>query len=419
MTVQTDEYRRGWPVLLSCILGCSVGVHVLLQYSLGPLIAPLSREFGWTSAQITGAMFFKSVGIMIMAVAVGALSDRHGARQIALLSLCLLACACFGMTLIPRNIWFFYLGYVMIVVAGAGTLPMIWTRVLVGWFNAGRGLAIGISLVGNGLVGAALPSYVTWLADHWGWRGAFIGLGILPLVIGLPITLWAFRERPTNGQPTVENGIKIAAPSHTQDFTFAAAIRTRVLWQMGAAFALGPLVLVGILVNLVPLLTERGMTRGTAAALTGLFGIAVVVGRIGTGALLDKFNPERTVSLLLLIPLAGCLGLFAGGTNAVECGIGVSLLGMAAGMEADAAAYLVARYYGRAHYGAVYGLIYTIIGLSGGVGPYIISTSFDRTGSYNLALLGGAGFFAISSLLIGLLRPRLATTGDFTILAVR
>nr|WP_299907855.1 MFS transporter [Sphingomonas bacterium] len=421
MTVKMEEYRKGWPVLLSCILGCSVGVHVLLQYSLGPLIAPLTKEFGWTSAQITGAMFFKSVGVLIMAVAVGALSDRHGARQIALLSLCLLACACFGMTLIPGNIWFFYAGYVVIVVAGAGTLPMIWTRVLVGWFSAGRGLAIGISLMGNGLVGAMLPSYVTWLADHWGWRGAFIGLGILPLVVGLPITLWAFREPPRVEAPKLdETRTGDAAQSEAPPgFTFRAAIGTRVFWQMGAAFALGPLVLIGVLVNLVPLLTDRGMSRDVAAALTGLFGIAVVAGRLLTGWLLDNFNPERTVALLLLIPLAGCLGLFISGTNILACGLGVALLGIAAGMEADAAAYLAARYYGRAHYGAIYGLLYTIITLSGGVGPFIISTSFGRTGSYSPALIGGAGLFAISSLLVGLLRPRMSAKGGVAMLAVR
>ncbi|MDB5673640.1 MAG: transporter, partial [Sphingomonas bacterium] len=135
--------------------------------------------------------------------------------------------------------------------------------------------------------------------------------------------------------------------------------------------------------------------------------------------LLDNFNPERTVALLLLIPLAGCLELFISGTNILACGLGVALLGIAAGMEADAAAYLAARYYGRAHYGAIYGLLYTIITLSGGVGPFIISTSFGRTGSYSPALIGGAGLFAISSLLVGLLRPRMSAKGGVTMLTVR
>jgi MFS family permease len=83
-------------------------------------------------------------------------------------------------------------------------------------------------------------------------------------------------------------------------------------------------------------------------------------------------------------------------------------------MEADAAAYLAAQYFGRASYGATYGLLYALVILGGGIGPLLASASYDRTGSYDTALAAGSALFMLSALLISLLRYPARDLADST-----
>lgn len=396
-----EEFKRGWPVLIAAGLGAAVGVSALIQFTLGPFIEPLAREFGWSRAQIAAAGLSKSVGLLLVSVFVGALADRYGARRIALASQALLVLGFLTMALMPGELWLFYAGYGLLVVVGAGTLPMIWARAVVGWFSAGRGLALGLSLMATGLVGGLTPSYVTWLIATFGWRGGYVGLAALPLVLGLPMALLFFRE------PVRDSGAAAASePTVEAGCTLRQAMTTRAFWFLSLSYFLGTTGVLGTLVHAVPLLTDRGLDRASAAALAGVFGVSVSVGRLVTGQLLDMFNPERVVAGLFLLPATACLILLVSGGSMALCGIGLAFVGFAGGVEGDSGAYLVARYFGRAHFGAIYGLVVALAILGGGVGPLLVGYSFDATGSYDASLSAGVALFLLTGILIyGIRKP--------------
>lgn len=392
-----QEFRRGWRLLIAAGLGAAVGVSPLIQFTLGPFIEPLSQEFGWTRAEVSGAGLGKSIGLLLVSVVVGMLADRFGARRVALTSQLLLALGFAAMAFMPGNIWVFYLGYVLLVVFGAGTLTMVWTRAVVGWFAAGRGLALGVSLMGIGLIGGLTPSYVTWLIAEYGWRGAYVGLAALPLFVGFPLAYLWFREPPS--EPAAEG--PSAAPAKAEEgWTLGQAMGTLAFWQLSLFYFLGAVGVFGALTHAVPMLTDRGLDRASSAALLSIFGVSVGLGRLVTGQLLDMFRAERLVATLFLLPATGCLLLLFVGGNVVLCGLGLALLGFAGGVEGDSGAYLVARYFGRAHFGAIYGLLVALTILGGGLGPLLIGHSFDRTGSYDLSLAIGIATFLAAALLV-------------------
>lgn len=68
----------------------------------------------------------------------------------------------------------------------------------------------------------------------------------------------------------------------------------------------------------------------------------------------------------------------------------VAALGLAAGLEFDALAYLVARYFGRRNYGTIYGFIFSMLVIGGGIGPVAYGYAFDTLNSYSLALQVGS-----------------------------
>lgn len=387
-------------MLLAACLGVGVGVSGLLQFTLGPFMEPLSREFGWTRAEIGGAGLAKSVGLLLVSVFVGALADRYGARRIALTSQALLAAGLLAFALMPGSLWLFYAGYALLVIVGAGTLQMTWSRAIVGWFTAGRGTALGIAMMGTGLVGALTPAYVTWLIDQFGWRGAYVGLALLPVVLGLPTTYLFFREPPKSPAAAIAQHVEPET-----GWTFRDAMRTRAFWFLSLSFFIGTIGVLGTLVHAIPMLTDRGIDRGSAAMLAGLFGLCVGLGRLVTGPLLDVLDPERVIAALFLLPATACVVLLFAGDSVVLCGIGLALVGFAGGVEGDAGGFLVARYFGRAHYGAIYGLLVALAILGGGTGPILIGYGLDATGSYDLPLMVGVGLFLLTAVLIYNIKP--------------
>jgi MFS family permease len=408
MLTKGDEYRRGWPVLLASAVGSGVGLAPIGAYSLGALIAPLVAAFGWSRKDIGAAALFQSFGMLIAGAIVGGLADRYGARSVALISQVLLTVALAALTLMTPHVWSLHLGYFILAILGAGTLPMIWGRAIVGWFIQNRGFALGLSLFGTGIVGAVMPSYVNGLASAFGWRGAYLGMAALPLVIGLPICFLAFREPPK----TQAAATSIAAPpdAASQGHTFAEAVRTLCFWQMSVALIIVAIAVSGILVHSLPLLTDRGISRGTAAAIAGLFGIAVIFGRLVSGYFLVG-------AVMFAAPAAACAVLMVSGANLPLSAGAILCCGLSAGAESDVAAYLVAKYFGRRNYGAVYGLVYTLFGIGGGLGPVMVGAVYDKTGSYNLALAADAAAFLLAAILIATVRsPRASSSSPLAIL---
>ena len=397
---RTAEFRRAWPVVLASAFGAGSGAIPLAFYSFGALIGPLTAAFGWTRAEISAAPLFLTVGGLFAGVLAGGLADRYGARRVVLVSQALLVLAFASLALLPGSLTLFYAGYAMLAVLGAGTMTMTWTRTITGWFVAGRGLALGLSLIGTGLIGALLPTYVNRLVAVFGWQGAFIGLAALPLVLGLPLTLAFFREPEEAGRkgaaaPAVEDG----------GFGLGEALSTRCYWQMVLSFAIVAVAISAVNVHAVPLLTDRGVTPASAAALAGLIGLSVTAGRLVSGFLLDRMRGPVLACLMFGLPALACLLLSVAGANLWLCGIAIAVVGLAAGAEHDIAAYFCARYFGRQHYGKIYGLLYTLYGVGAGLGPFVAGWAVERLGDYRLTLYSGATLFGLAAALILTLKP--------------
>lgn len=409
-----QEFTRAWPVVLATAFGAGCGAVPLASYSFSALVDPVHHQFGWSRSEITTAPLFLSIGGLAAGVIAGGLADRFGARKVILWSQLLLIAAFVAMTQIT-TLGQFYAGYVAIAVLGAGTMTMTWSRAITGWFVTGRGLALGLSLVGTGLIGATLPTYLGYLMAQGGWQAAYLGLAALPLVFGLPLTFLFFRE-PTDltGTKDTASDAAFASPADNS-FAFGVALRTLCFWQMAISFLILALAVSAVLIHTIPLLTDRGIAASTAAGLAALIGTSVTVGRLTSGFLLDHLRGPVVAFGIFVLPALSCLLLLEAGSNVWLCGIAVALVGLAGGAEHDIAAYFCASFFGRAHYGKIYGALYALYGIGAGLGPFLAGKAYDSFGSYDAALVVGIGLFAGSAMMILTLRPPLpiARTGAF------
>jgi OFA family oxalate/formate antiporter-like MFS transporter len=391
MNLTTAEFRRGWPVLLAAGLGTACGASPIPFNSMGPFIKPLSAEFGWGRGDIQLALFMFTIAVVLVVPYIGGLADRIGVRKVAIGTLALFGITFAALGLTPASLLGFYLLWALNGVLGGGSTPVTWTRAVNGWFVHNRGLALALTLMGTGITAAVLPSFATWLIETYGWRWAYVGISLLPLVVALPVAVWLFRE-PADTDATAA----LAAASRT-GVSVGTALRDYRFWVIAASILCVAIGVGGSITNLQPLLMDRGYEPQRAAQVAGIIGISVIAGRLSAGYLIDRFWAPLVTLPMLALPAVACLLLAQSSVTVPAAMLSAALIGLAAGAETDLVAYLTARYFGLAHYGRLYGLQYSVFGFASGISPFLFGKVFDVTGSYNPILYVAAMLFVVGA----------------------
>jgi MFS family permease len=242
-------------------------------------------------------------------------------------------------------------------------------------------------MVGAGLGAMILPAVAQAVVTHSGWRIAYVTLGGLALLLGLPLSWKYIVERNVNHTET-------SAVEHS-GITWQQGARTFAFWIIVAVLFVSSISMNGAITHLSALLTDRGVTPGEAALCASILGGTSVLGRIGTGWLLDRFFGARVAFLVSLIT-AGGIFLLAYAHSFVGGGISAALIGIGAGGEAAITPYLLTRYFGLRGFSTLYGLTWTFYAAAGASGPVILGRTYDSTGSYVSFLVILAAALAIA-----------------------
>jgi MFS family permease len=390
-----SEFSRGWKVIVAAAVGVGLGTTGLPIYTTGQFIRPLGAAFGWTRSAVAGGLLFLTIGSVIMAPIMGAVIERFGVRLVAMIAMVGLSLGYFGLTLNSGSIGAYDAGWAALAVLGAGTSPIVWTRAVASWFERARGLALGITLCGTGIVAVFGPGAIGAIIAAYGWKGGFYALSAAQLVIGLPLVYKLFFAR--------EGAARIGlGPVVLPGITLRAAVAGVQFWKLIFAFFLMSVVVGGMIVNLPPMLADRGVGPGDAARALGLLGLSIIVGRLTIGWLVDRLPARLVAPVYIVLPAVSCMMLNA----SVAPVPAILLIGLAAGAEVDLLAYLTSRYFGMRHYAKIYGWGLSAFSAGAGVGPILGGWIHDRTGSYGLALDSFAIMVAIAACVIASLgRP--------------
>ena len=382
-----------WWIVFASMLALLVGNGPVMQFTMGTLLPPITREFGWSRGVVSSAMV---TGLWMTALAtpfLGRLVDRFGIRAVALPAIALFSLATAAAGLAPASPMALTAVYAFMGVGAACQTPLIYAKAISSRFDRERGIALGVAISGVGVGATLVPRYVQALVEGVGWRGAYAGLAALIFVLAFP-TVAFFVGRPAEERrPAVWKSAASSAPG----LTGFEALRTARFWILSSSFLIAAATTGGVLAHLVPLLEDRGVPAQVATDVLGVSGAALIVGRILSGFLLDRIHARYVAALFFLSPLIGIVVLLvAGGPR--EAAAGVMLIGLGLGAEGDLMAFLVSRYLGIRSFGEIYGYFFSIFMLGAGVGPLAMGLWFDRARSYNGMLLFFAGALAIASL---------------------
>jgi MFS family permease len=388
---ESSEFATGWRVLVAATVGAGLSAVSLLTTSFGTFIIPLSREFGWSRGQISIALLFMTGTYALISPILGAALDRYGSRRLALMSIAPLAAALAGLAFVQGSLFSFYGCFILATIVGCGTAPVSYSRAITQTFTRRRGLALGIMLSGMGFAAALFPILTTAVTGAFGWRAAYGVLALLAFA-ALPVIYLGLKG------PGVSRASATPRRSGRPDYGF---LRQRTFWTITAACSLASFASYGLLVNLVPLYIDSGLSVATAARYAALVGLSSATARLVVGFLMDRVFAPYIGAAVLAASAVGCaaflyLGLPAAATMA-------ALTGFSFGMEVDLVSFLVARYFGVQRYGLIYGLLYSCFSASAALGPTVGGFVFDITGTYRVALIGSAVTMLASSSIMLLL----------------
>jgi MFS family permease len=182
---------------------------------------------------------------------------------------------------------------------------------------------------------------------------------------------------------------------------------------LGIAFMLLATSLAGLFVHMVPMLTDMKRGPSEIASIVSWFGVAVLVGRLIAGWLLDRVFASYLAILFVCGAMIGVAAIYVSGPALTF--LGAILVGLAYGTELDIAGYMTARYFGNRAYGAIYGWQYGMFMAGGILSPLLYGIAHDRLGSYQPGLLGSLVLMAPTILLFLTMGPYPdASETDFT-----
>ena len=193
----SGEWRGNKGLVAASHLGVGFSVAALgFTYSIGPFVRPLTEEFGWSRQDIFLAQTMMTLVIVLMSPVIGWVADRHGVRRMVIASQALFGLAFIAIGLGTQSLATFYALYLLMAVVGGGTIGIGFARLISQRFEAQRGLALGIANAGTGLCGFLVPIYATWVIGEFGWRGGYVALAALPLLLALPLSLLFLHDGP-------------------------------------------------------------------------------------------------------------------------------------------------------------------------------------------------------------------------------
>jgi MFS family permease len=396
------EWRRYYMLPVAAALGYATSViHI---YSLGTYIEPITQTFGWSRTQATVGLTLATLVQAVFGIPIGLLVDRYGPRTFGPVGILLTAGAFALLSTASGNIGHWFILWGVLAVATLPVQATVWTSAVATRFEASRGLAFAITLCGASLAIALFPVLATWLIGSYGWRTAAAVQAAIWASIAFPVIFFFFRgahDKPRRGASAARS-----ERVELEGTSLSAGLRSSIYHRLLLASLLFTFTIVALAVHFVPILTDRGADPLQAAGTASIVGIFSIIGRLGTGFLLDRFRGSIVGGSVFLLPALGCAFLLASGEGFLTQALAAALIGLTLGAEVDVIVYLTTQHFGLRSFGSLYGGLLSALSIGTALGPLGASAVFDRFGNYVPFLGLTIGLMVASSLaLFTLPRP--------------
>ncbi len=290
----------GWVVMAIAFLAMLVSSAALGLP--GALLRPLSREFGWTTGQISSAFAIRFALFGLMGPFAAVFMERYGLRRVVCSALLLVAS---GLLLATRMnaLWQLFVLWGLVLGVGSGlTALVLGATVANRWFNRRRGLVLGILTASSAAGQLVFLPLAANLIERDGWRMA-VAPGVIGCLVVSGLSLLFLAERPENlglapygADPRewkADTGMW--RPSFTEPWrSLMGATSKSTFWILAGTFFVCGLSTNGLIqTHFISLCGDYGLAAVPAASVLAMIGAFDFIGTIGSGWLSDRFDNRK------------------------------------------------------------------------------------------------------------------------------
>ncbi len=369
------------------------------------IFKPLSGDLGLSRTATSIATGIGSLQNGITFPLAGWLSDKYGSKYLAVAGCCIMGTGLILMNFI-QSAWEYYIVWGLLI-AGGSTFGFSVSidKVVTNWFVKKRGLAFSVRFTIIAVVGMILLPVISLLVTSLGWRTtALIWSGITFATI--PVAFYFVRQHrpeyygllPDGDKADNHSSANSKAPSASsstntsgfeeQDFTLAQALKTPTYWMLTAIWTLYSAVQGGIVIHLIPMLTDTGITLVEAGSLVALMALFSMPSRFLTGIVADRISKYKIKYLLggmLALMAVGIWALLLNSTFHGRIYLFLALFGIGSGAFIPLDIIIRSRFYGRKAYGSIQSISVIFSAPISFFAPIFSGRVYDTTGSYLMA----------------------------------
>jgi MFS family permease len=369
---------RAWAVVASAFFASAVALGVI--YSFGVFLQPIAADLRASTAAVSAFFSITSLVYYALGAPAGRLADRYGPRPVVASGAVILAlglCA----TAFAGNVWLACLTYAAGAGIGGACVYVPSLAAVGGWFVRRRNMALGIAAAGTGSGTLVFPPIAAMLTGHYGWRVAFVVLG---LAGGLVLLGCAALTRA----PPVARGGAAAGLRPAEMLRSRAFILLYLSWVLATSALFVPFVFLPAFAR------AHGAGEVAAASLISVIGGTSILGRLVLGPLGERIGVVTLFKLMVLVmALSYAIWLLSTYWWLVAFAV---VLGMSYGSRIAAVPAVLIELFGTAHLGTMLGVFFTATGLAAVIGPSLAGLAVEASGFYDGAIL-----FALASGLLG------------------
>jgi MFS family permease len=390
--------RRGWRVVAAAfvvmfaIFGCA--------YSFSAFFSALEATFGASRGALSWVLSIAISLFFVIGAVSGPIADRIGPRVMGLAGSLIV-----GLGLLvaaeAQALWQVYLGFGLGIGFGVGISYVPSVGAVQRWFVRQRGLASGIAVAGIGFGTLCMPKIAQWLIDAYGWRNAYLLLGLFAVLVAGTAALFIDASPQQHGfLPDGGVSDEGAISAHRgEGVGLRDAVRSKPFLLFYTAGLCSSLGLFLPFAHLAPFAEDRGISHATAVTLFTLVGLGSTFGRFLLGGLADRIGRRRSFAGMLL-GMALMLVWWANSWSAWQVAVFALVFGTCYGGFVALAPALVVDYFGERNASGLIGISYTAVALGTLAGSPLAGYAFDFFRSYTVPIAASAAAMFVGSLLM-------------------
>jgi MFS family permease len=218
------------------------------------------------------------------------------------------------------------------------------------------------------------------------------------ILIGVLPSALIVRRQPEDMGLTID-GITAAPPSDCvlglnednptggesdQTWTLRQVMRTQTFWLILVSLFVISIANAGVVLHLIPHLTEQGLSEGSAVGAISVFSTSAAAATLLLGILTERVSPRLMMLFGYMLAALAMFVLIIADTI-FEVYLFAVIQGAAAGGINVLAPILLASYYGRRVLGSIYGIVRSAQVVGFATGTLLSGIVYDATGSYRNA----------------------------------